>query len=684
MAPDIGQYAPFIPAIFHNIPHSIADRSLGRGNRALAIFLDFLHLLPGRCGWAAILDLLSREPLAACWGLTQTDLDGLRQWVPDSGVRWGLDGRHLAAMAAPDNLTTSWEAGLNRMILGFAMGDGPPFHGIVPWDGIEGGDGRLLGRLYAFIALIQTTLREFAEDCPPRGWLSRFTTLAARLFPNLEEGDDAGDELAGLRQIFANLAAIPENEHHEPVSLAVITAWLRRQAETPAASGFLRGRLTFCSMLPMRSIPFAGIFLLGLNDGEFPLRDATASFDLLRESFLLGDRSARTDDRYQFLEAILSARRTLFLSYVGKSEKKGEDLPPSLVVTELLESLARDYGVRDLVTQQPLHPFDRRYFSGENPDLFSYAAELAPRKYPENAATKRPWWRGEIAFAPKVVPLSDWLEFAAHPQRYFFRRRLGVDLREAVERIPEHENFTLNALENWQTHHEIIAAIAEGRSREETAAKLAASGVWPQGGPGQALFQEKWRALAEFATTVANLNVGQLLPPRSFTLDCGAFQCQGTLTYCHERGLLLTNRRRLKGKDLLQGWLYALLLRHLPDVPQDVILAFDDGAFQLRADDAIPSLEDMANLFISGSQTPSPLLPEPALAWAKQEASSSTRKTLTAADKAEQTLQKALKDGHEPEWKKLFAHTDALLWRTEHEKAAKMIILPIYSRLQSI
>ena len=694
MAPDIGQYAPFIPAIFKDIPHSIADCGLGRGKRLPAIFLDFLRLLPGRCGWTAILDLLGREPLAVCWGLTRADLDSLRQWTTDSGIRWGLDSRHLTALALPDDLTTSWQAGLNRMILGFAMGDGPPFHDIVPWDGIEGGDGRLLGRLHAFIALIRATRLEFLEDCPLGDWLNRFTALTARLFSGLDESDEAGDELVELRQLFVSLATIPENEHLEPVSLAVITAWLRRQAETPETSGFLRGRLTFCSMLPMRSIPFAGIFILGLNDGDFPRRAATASFDLLPESFRLGDRSAGADDRYQFLEAILSAKRTFFLSYVGKSEKKGDDLPPSPVVAELLETLARDYGVDNLVTRHPLHPFDQRYFSGENADLFSYAAELAAVENPANRTGKHPWWRDEIAFTPQNVSLNDWLQFAAHPQRYFFRH-LGVDLRATPEQIQEQENFTLDALENWQANREILAAITAGRSKKETAAKLVASGVWPQGGPGQALFQEKWRAMAEFAATIAGLNLGQPLSRRFFTLDCGAFRCQGTLARCHERGLLLANHRRLQGKDLLQGWLYALLLRHLsaapclpqagvdlPNAPPAVILAFDDGVFRLPVDDAAPSLADMADLFVNGNRAPSPLLVEPAFAWAKQEASSSARKTLTGADKAEQALQKALRDGHEPEWEKLFAATAAPLWRIEHEEAARMFMLPIYSGLE--
>ncbi|MDR3088626.1 MAG: exodeoxyribonuclease V subunit gamma [Desulfobulbaceae bacterium] len=687
MAPDIGHYAPFIPAIFRDIPHSIADRALSRENRVLAILLDFLRLLRGRCGWATILDALGREPLATAWGLTQPDLETLRHWTPASGIRWGLDGDHANSFAAPVSggcsfgLTNTWQAGLARMTLGFALGDGPPFHGIAPWAGVEGGDARLLGRLHRFIDLTRKTLNEFVVDCPLSLWSHRCLRLLTDLFPNFDDQDD-GQELAACRQIIASLTTVQPNEHNEPINLAVLIHWLRQQAETPMAGGFLRGRLTFCSMLPMRSIPGAGIFLLGLNDGEFPRRDAMASFDLLREGGRLGDRSVRADDRYQFLEAILAARRTLYLSYVGKSAKKGEDLPPSVVVSEFLETLGRDYGLRDLPVQQPLHPFDRRYFSGENEKLFTYAEEFAAKRQTPARKRDAPWWRGEIAWDEPDTPFAAWLEFVAHPQRYFFRRRLGLNLRQAAAPIAESEIFTANALELWQAKGEMLAAIGRGESAATTMMKLTASGLWPIGGPGQALFQAQWREMTAFAANIAQLDLGEPLPPRFFALEVAHRPCHGMLGGGYERGFLLANHRAMKGKDLLQGWLVAQLLRRLDDAPPQVFLAFDDGVFFLQPTAAAaPSLEDLAELFIQGNRAPSPLLVEPALAWARQEYSTSNRQSLSPGDKAEKALQEQLKAGREPEWAKLFAHETPPLWKAEREAAARAFMLPIVACL---
>ena len=91
----------------------------------------------------------------------------------------------------------------------------------------------------------------------------------------------------------------------EKFPLQVIRSWLEtslRQEKSP--HGFLSGGVTFCSLLPMRAIPFKVICLLGMDDGAFPRPTFPVSFDLISKNPRPGDRSTRHDDRYLFLEAI--------------------------------------------------------------------------------------------------------------------------------------------------------------------------------------------------------------------------------------------------------------------------------------------------------------------------------------------------------------------------------------------
>ena len=55
----------------------------------------------------------------------------------------------------------------------------------------------------------------------------------------------------------------------------------------------------------------------------------------------IGDRSRRNDDRYLFLESILCARKSLYISYVGQSVQDNSRIPPSVLVSELLDEIAR-------------------------------------------------------------------------------------------------------------------------------------------------------------------------------------------------------------------------------------------------------------------------------------------------------------------------------------------------------
>ncbi|MCV4932385.1 exodeoxyribonuclease V subunit gamma, partial [Escherichia coli] len=70
---------------------------------------------------------------------------------------------------------------------------------------------------------------------------------------------------------------------------------------------FLAGPVNICTLMPMRSIPFKVVCLLGMNDGVYPRTLPPLGFDLMSQKPQRGDRSRRDDDRYLFLEALMSA-----------------------------------------------------------------------------------------------------------------------------------------------------------------------------------------------------------------------------------------------------------------------------------------------------------------------------------------------------------------------------------------
>src|SRR5690606_1611863 len=189
---------------------------------------------------------------------------------------------------------------------------------------------------------------------------------------------------------------------------------------------FFAGAVTFATLMPMRAIPFRQVCLLGMNDGDYPRPRMPLDFDLMAADYRPGDRSRRDDDRYLFLEALLSARERLHLSWVGRSVADNSPRPPSVLVGQLRDHLAAGWRLAGggellaaLTIEHPLQPFSPAAF-GPAPH-FSYAREwlAAPAPAPDDAPLPPPE-------REEPLTLAELTEFLRDPVKAFFRQRLQV------------------------------------------------------------------------------------------------------------------------------------------------------------------------------------------------------------------------------------------------------------------
>lgn len=614
MAPDIQQYSSLIPAIFQDFPHSIADRSLRRRNRVVNCFLTFLVIAAERCGWQEVMDLLGQSPVREHFRLTDSDLDILREWVVASGIRWGLSGEHRQQLGSPAFVENSWCCGLERMLLGYAIDHDDFVAGILPFGGVEGKSGQLVGVLCSFVALLERTRQESTQDRTLSGWSEMLFTLTEGLFGTGDSRDHAE-----LRDIIGSLAEVSGGYHQQPVEFVAIYEWLRMMTEeSRSSSGFLRGQLTFCSMLPMRSIPFRTVCLLGLNDGEFPRSDFHDTFDLLGVQHIAGDRSPRGDDRYQFLEAILAARSQLYLSYVGQCEKTNEERPPSVLLADLLQILRQQYQADGLVIKHPLHPFSRRYFQQPNEaELFSYSehncricsAMLAP------GGQSGPWWRDRMEHSVVSVDLHELLRFFKDPQRYFLRSILGIRQERSANLVAESEPFNLSGLERYAAEQQLFAS-ENGDDAFRRITRLQASGLWPLGSSGILLGAQTMRRLEPLREQIVGFALGAPLGELAVSLEVGDRKVVGNLGNQYEQGVLLVRLGKLRGCDLLGAWLHHCISSQIRGSVRTVLIC-KDSVFTFDQSSDEPPLSTLVDIFADGCTRVSPLFTEAAYVYAK-------------------------------------------------------------------
>ena len=629
MAPDISAYAPFIEAVFDTapeplrIPFSISDRAARAENGVIDTFLRILESVGSRFTASGVMSILESVPLQRRFDLTETDLDIVRRWIEKTGIRWGVDGGHRGALGLPEFAENSWRAGLDRLLLGYAAPAGGEqlFEGILAFDEVEGSFAETLGNFADFADALFAVATELR--CPRSlfEWQETLRALAFRFFL----ADDGGEpELRQLRQVIDSLgdtAAL--SGFTSTVPLDVLLAHLEHALATSGgASGFLVGRTTFCALKPMRSVPFRVVCLVGMNDTAYPRHERAPAFDVVARNPQPGDRNRRDDDRYLFLETLLSARDVFYVSYVGQSSRDNSAIPPSVLVSELL-----DYTGGTAV-QHRLQPFSSVYFTANAAALFSYSAENCAAS--EHAAGKR---TAPPAFTAGLIsePEPEWhqldatqlIRCMANPAKFFIEERLGLRLPRMGTLLKDSEPTEIDSLAKYKLQQDLLTHALRGEALEPLRPLTRASGELPPGFAGDA----QWRALRDAAEHFAGLvrqHIGDAADaPREVRFDSGEFRLRARLDHLHGARLVRYRLTTRKPKDLLTTWIEHLAANTERATESVLITAEKEKPVlnhfrPLDPAKATDHLEHLLELYWRALREPLPIFPRSSLAFVEQ------------------------------------------------------------------
>jgi exodeoxyribonuclease V gamma subunit len=450
--------------------------------------------------WTAndVLGIAAVPAVMRRFDLDEADLDRLRHWIEQAGVRWGLDASTRAAAGAGHWPQNTWRYGLDRLLLGVPLADPRCLvDGVAPYSDLEGGGTAALGRIWGLVESLAAWAARLVEPATAGDWRDRLNAMLESLL-RADTADAAESQaLDTIHEAIGALegaeACIPESAISWPAVREVLNGALSRSGERQP---FLAGGVSFCGLMPLRAVPFRVIALLGLNDGQFPRQDAHRSLNLVRLFPRVGDRSRRDDDRLLFLQSIIAARDTLYLSFTGQDVRSGEGLPPSPVVGELLDFLHRYHFPeldaaalrRQLITRQPMQPFSARYLAepdGGADRVFTYnvrwragtVAAHGPRQpmpvFADGSAVPE--------MPDDVIDLADLRSFFDHPARQFYTQVLQLAFdRGATRALSDAEPIALDTLAASRLRQTLFdEARIHGALPDRPDALLSARGVLP-------------------------------------------------------------------------------------------------------------------------------------------------------------------------------------------------------------
>ena len=528
MVPDIDQYAPYVEAVFASVPEAtrlpwtIADQSIRSENPLIEAFLSFIALADHRVLINDVIDWLELPAIQQKLRMADDQLTTVRQWLQQANVCWGLNAAHRQQLGVPEFDQNSWSRGLRQLLLGFVLADQQiaeqdpamdPFYDELAIAALEGNQSELLGQLIEFIERLDGW-REWLDQARP---IDQWQLGLSRMIDDLFQSNTTDDaSLQTIRDAVNQLAGdVVDADYQSLIKPAVLRQMLSdKLSQQGGWARFMAGSINVCTLMPMRSIPFRVVCLLGMNDEDYPRQVTPIGFDLMTapgSRARRGDRSRRDDDRYLFLEAVCSAQDKLYISYRGFDARDNSERQPSVLVSELLDYACDSLCLGEdqdkpaaeshrrlrqwLIEECPLQPFSATAFDPDHArtpasyhSLWGQVAlagqepvsrQKAEPSLSNNSDSDRAIYNPTEArtglrysdFANQalledpdrqatatesMVLAEDILESLSHPCRFYVQQIAGGNLGARLQELIESEPFDVDGLGQYKIRQQIL------------------------------------------------------------------------------------------------------------------------------------------------------------------------------------------------------------------------------------
>ena len=641
MMPDVEKYAPYIDAVFSQppsgtqakIPYSIADRDPSAVDATIDTFLKVLNLLNTRFDVESVFDCLNHEAIREQFDLDDEQLDYCRQLAKASNIRWGIDAQERARLQLPNTAEHTWKYALDRILLGFTLGDclitnadnelqkqvrlfespeNNAFHPmpLLPFTEIEGNNANTLANFKQFTDTLFAIQAWQEETHTLAEWITRYKQLLTRLFG---QQSTSKSNLTPLLSAFDSLLKNAQlADFTQKIPFSVSHAMIEESLQSISGNEkYLGHGITFCALVPMRSVPFKLVALMGMNDGDYPRQDKRPSYNRLAQQARRGDRSRRDEDRYLFLESILAARERLLISFIGQNSQDNSDLPPAIVVSELLDTLTSATGtdVAQWICKHPLQAFSPRYFNQEE-NLFSYAAEYTDVH--QASATQQTQHfisekLTELDDSYRQISLSTLIRFFQNPAREFLQQRFALSLFDEDRTLATREPFTIEAFQDQKIRNTIVAA-----SQDDALVVSRAQGLLPYGDIGDSLFYQEKQIVDEYINNLPDIDYQ---PDLEVVLNFGDLQLDTRLSHLTATGRVIQQLGNPFYKTYIDVWLNHLVLntQNLPEAQKYTTFYSPETSFKLSpVQNASQHLEELMHAYWEGMHYPALFFPKAA------------------------------------------------------------------------
>lgn len=571
MTPQVDRFAPLLISIFNDIsatgvklPWRLTDRSQQDIPGLCQAVLLLLEIAGERLTASALERLLSNPAIQNLQGLEPEELSQINQCLQRTGFRWGLDANERGG-----DETHSLHWCLDRWLLGIVLPSEPglSLRGAAPFS--DGHDPIQISQWWKVISGLSQHIKQLRLPRTCQAWGKHLIEMVEDIFGDGGEWHLERQSISGALELWMQQSSGCTLKLESTVVLEILKEALSIES---GRFGHRSGVLTISAMEPMRAIPHKAIVLMGLDANIFPRHQDRPGFHLLEHDRKLGDPRSSDQDRYVLMEALMSSRQHLLITWNGRDECTGESKPPASPIQQWLGQLQQALSSKDFnaIMQEPAaNPLNRRNFLAidDYPPRSCDRRHLSARRYLEKdkklsrlglalplkwecrSLSKKAELPFELLLRWLINPQRTWIEqFDLKPQEWLntIEDLDALDLDEHIRHqlLSNHFKNFLNQLRNEQ--NKSINKTVSGSWIKD----YEGTGHFP-GGAAAILasdqLEKRWQSLQDTLLTIGELHcipsaINQLNQPFLWA----------------DQTLVIVQPGRLNSRGLMTGWLMHL------------------------------------------------------------------------------------------------------------------------------
>ncbi|CAL4322831.1 exodeoxyribonuclease V subunit gamma [Buchnera aphidicola] len=557
---NLNTYIPIIHTVFQsplqkeNIPYVICIKEK-KNIYSILSTIDIIFNLPkNNLEYQDIFFILENNNISEKFYINKKEIDLLKTWTKEVNIIWNDTDQNNKNKNDKNKINNTWTFGINRILLGCTfIKKNQIWNNIVPYQSLENSSTNLVNKFIIFIQKIKKWKKILLYPKKLKNWIKVLKNII-KDFITLNQ--DNKKECNHLINVWSSIIEAGINiKYTTRINISIIYNQLYshiKKKHTEQKS--IIGKLSFCNIKSITTLPFKIIYLLGINEEENDVNNTFQEFNLINIYPRKNDQNIKYQNRYNFLHIINAAQKNIYISYHQYSHKNNNiKLNHSYIVDELISYILNNFTIlkyNHIMNKKEL----LKHFLNTNRNLRNFNNFTIQKKnYKKSFLIKN------IPNNSQKINFQKFLLFWKNPIFYFFNKQLKIKFHsdEIYSKTKKYAPFSISKINQILINKQIIQDYKEHKNIDQLFLFYKNTGILPNKNFDIIFWEQQKKKIQQLLKKIPHFHNNHIT--KEFHIPIQKYIMYGKIELHNHQNILICPKNILQFQDIMELWIKHLI-----------------------------------------------------------------------------------------------------------------------------